>query len=176
MKIKTPIAAAVGAAALVTLFALPAQADEGSLRALPEGASIASEDTTTQQLEALARTQTPAEVQAIVKSGKPAEILYDPIAEEYLAAKVKPLTITPFLAQLYAGCSTTSACAWLNGGKSPAGFEGTGSLVTNCPGVGRVQAGSFLTTFWYGNTGVYVAAGQSVSLTSTINVNKVTRG
>ncbi|MEY9952067.1 hypothetical protein [Leifsonia sp. EB34] len=176
MKIRTVLASAIGAGALLMSFALPAQADEGSLRALGEGAPVTSDDTTTRQLEALAQTQTPAEVQAIVESGKPADILYDPIAEEYLAAKVKPLTITPFLAQLYAGCTTTSACAWLNGGKSPAGFEGTGSLATNCPGVSRVQAGSFLTTFWYGNTGVYVAGGQSVTLTSTINVNKVTRG
>ena len=66
-------------------------------------------------LQALVGLQSPAEISAIQNSG-PAELIYDTTAHKYVAAKKIQSIMTPNALQLVGpGCSTVSACMYVNG-------------------------------------------------------------
>ena len=141
------------------------------------GATAPATSATVDALQELVGTQTEAEIQAIQKSGSPAELLFDSATGEYIAARfaaddVSPLAITP----VGPGCTTTSVCM-LVGGQISYGFTGTGTLNGTWNSVTRAAAGSLTTHFLYAG-GVYdliVPATQAAYPTPPINVNQLKR-
>lgn len=129
------------------------------------------------KLNALKRTQPAAEVQKVLDSGKPVQSLFDPVSGKYVAAyadgsrMMKPLTISP----RGPGCAVGDACA-ITTSSVPYGFYGTGSLPIYVPSAHKAEAGSRLTTFWYSSThGIYIQAGNTVTLSSPRTFTKITR-
>ncbi|QHC57714.1 hypothetical protein [Rathayibacter sp. VKM Ac-2760] len=176
MKLRKFLAATAVAGVLTIGFAGPGYAATSSLTATGAGDPVASSDSTVQELEALAKTQPAAEVWKIVASGVPAEVLFDPKTDEYLAAiTTEPLFSTSAISAVGPGCSTTSACAYKDG-KTPYGYAGSGSLEIDVTDVTKIRGGDRLTTFWSGNTGYYANANVTVNLTSAVDLTKVTRG
>lgn len=91
-------------------------------------------------LEEIARTQTDAEIDQIVNSGMPAELLVDTSGDDWeiTAAVVKRAATGRALSQSGPGCSGTSMC--LKNTK-PYGFVGSGTLKRQFANVNYIAAG-----------------------------------
>ena len=127
-----------------------------------------------QKLDALVGTQGPAELAEIAASGKPAEFLIDDDGK-VIAAFLKDQSYTTLaIGTRYGGCSFGDACAWVNG-NAPIGFAGTGRADIDVHGITRIDAGSFLTTFFRGAEADFVAPGQSSNFLDPRDYNAITR-
>ena len=164
-------AAAVPATAATTVTAPTITQRPGAVASDPADNPAAQ---ARQKLDALVGTQTPADIAAIVASGKPAELLVDD-NDQVIAAYYKEPTYTTFaVSTRFGGCAYGDACAWVDGTR-PIGFYGTGRADININSITRIEAGSNLTTFWRGNSGDFVAAGQSKNFSSPRDYNAITR-
>lgn len=190
---KSRIAAFAGAIAivLVALVPLSAQAVKPTIH-LIESDGVTREPTQRwidengyirlpkAELEGLAGTQTPKQIEALVRQGGPLNLLIDPNTGEYLAAAVAskaPGIVTPNAITL--GCGGTGnaqSSRYYGGGALATCYQGTGSIYVNLPNTFYLSAGRYATSFLnpQGPT-LYVGAYQSGTLSSTITVTRVIR-
>ncbi|MEN2738754.1 hypothetical protein ABCS02_13265 [Microbacterium sp. X-17] len=156
-------AISLSVAGALALGASPAFADSGSLASsapVTVDVNPFSDAQALARLEALAQTQTAADIAAIVNTGLPNVSLRNG-AGDIIAVYLPSPGITPLLSQRGPGCAAGDACALANGGSTPFGFYGTGLLSVGIPNVTRISAGSNTTTFWYGGSGDFVSAGST---------------
>ncbi|WP_041582773.1 hypothetical protein [Xylanimonas cellulosilytica] len=132
-------------------------------------------------LEDLAETQSAEQVAAIYDSGVPAEFLWDPEANEFLAAvEIAPTISTFAITALGPGCATGSVCM-RNSSNLHYGYIGTGTLSGTWNSINYMYAGNLTTRFTYKNgTGtqtVELKAGVSATLSGTdmVTVTRLAR-
>ncbi|WP_152683279.1 hypothetical protein [Kocuria sp. SM24M-10] len=165
-----------------TATASPAVSESVSAEQSPitmsEGATTAPDAKDQQALEklnSLKGKQSKAQIKKILNSGQPADVLYDPETNEYLAAYHTEPVITPFLSIVGPGCTSSSACL-RNTNNTPFGLEGTGSLTVNLSNITKVSAGNYNTGIYRTNgTGVITRAWNTTYLSSATYVRSVTR-
>jgi hypothetical protein len=147
---------------------------EVSAPAAPASASAADE-AIVRHLEQLATAQSPVEAQLIADQGS-ANVLADPETGEILAAEVvEPARRQMVIDAVMIGCPTGAACVYVNGGKSPLGFTGTGHKYSTMNSVTKFYAGNRATTLW--NGAVYAAAKSSTTyyFTKAASFTAITR-
>jgi len=132
------------------------------------------------ELQPLVGTQSPAQVSAVIDSGKPYNAIFDTTTQKYIAAAYakkaafRPLTIVT-------GCGRSGEATvdqMVSGGGRATCYSGTGSKTVNLPNTYYLSAGAYLTTLWYGPGaiyGVYAAAGNSIYLSPYITTEVITR-
>lgn len=190
------IAMVIGAfsIALATLSPLAAQAEEPTLAEVEEIVTYDSNERWVDsdgyvrlpraELENLAKTQTPGEVEALLKLEIPLNLLVDTDTGAHLAAavaeKVSPGALMPF-ALTPTGCGTPGHAfsnRYVGSRALTTCFEGTGSLFISLPNTYYLNAG-WTSTTWFPpapQTGIWVTAFSSVTLSSNLNVVEVFRG
>ena len=126
------------------------------------------------QLDALVGTQTQKEIAAILNSGEPAQSLYDPVTNEYLAAFIEePTFVTQAIHLRGPGCAAGDACA-----NNVIGYYGTGQLTFPSPytSITKIYAGDKATTWWRTATaGNFLNPGATLNFTSPVTMVSITR-
>jgi len=104
------------------------------------------------KLEDLKQSQTQDEIDAILSSSLPAELLFDDNNDVVAAYYTEQPSVSPLIAKRGPGCASGDACAWL--GSVPNGWYGTGSMSTGLYyGVRRIEAGNAYTNFSLSGSG-----------------------
>jgi len=162
------VAASLGVLLASGLGATSAQASTDTGSSTPSAAPS--------DLQALVGKQSASSIAEIRSSGAPAELIYDVATRTFIAAKELPTMSTQALTPVGPGCSTTSACMYVNG-TTPNGYTGTGTLSGNWPNVNHVLSGNRVTHFFYSNDqyDLILAVNQSIYPTTPINVSKLAR-
>jgi hypothetical protein len=126
-------------------------------------------------LEALAPIQTEEEIETVMASDGPVELLVDSATGDVLAALAPDDLMVPFaLSPLGPGCSTVSPCMARSGGISY-GYIGTGTLNGSWSPIFQVKTGDRAGAFtWNGIRNAYPAQ-RTVNLTSTVTITKIER-
>ncbi|WP_349867297.1 hypothetical protein [Leifsonia sp. WHRI 6310E] len=127
-------------------------------------------------LEQLAKTQSPAEIQAIWDAPGPA-IGYADDQGNLLAAEATPdSSVSVFsISPIGPGCTTTSACI-INTANLHYGYGGTGSLAINVANAQTLQAGTIQTAYTRNSGTVYsVPALKQLVLVTPGTIVKIAR-
>lgn len=126
------------------------------------------------KLNSLVGTQSAAEIQEIVTSGRQIETLVNDDNVTIAAFYVEPTFSTMAISERGPGCAVGDACATTTS-NTPFGWYGTGQKDINVSNVKRIAAGYYTTTFFRGGQGDFVARNQTTNFTSPRNYNGIAR-
>lgn len=165
-----------------------ASADGGVITATTPGTPSDTSDDAANlvRLKELAKTQTQAEINAIVNSGEKFHSLLgdtDPASghSKVVAAFLDPKPAIRLLAisTRGPGCATSDGCASSSSGV-PHGYYGSGKLGINITGITKIAGGDRTTTFWFRTasgrtTADFVAAGETAATPTVRHYTQVSR-
>lgn len=176
---RRPAALVAAATLLLAGFvasATPAFAEtSGSSLAPVESAAVSDAPDYRAELEAIAGTQTPQEIDAIASSGEAVQILVDSATGEVLAALEPEQVMSPFaLSPVGPGCTTTSLCMRTTS-NVPYGYTGSGSLNGTWGSINKVTPGNVSGAFTWNGLRNAFAANVTANLTSPVTVTKIER-
>lgn len=123
------------------------------------------------KLERLSHVQTSAQIDEIVTSGEPAEILADSDGSYIAAYRVVP-DRDKVISWTSPGCGAGDACITSAG--KPFGYHGSGQLTVSLPRTTRLTAGAATTTAWSGTVGYFAAPKNAVTIPS-VTITSITR-
>lgn len=161
-------------AAAVTV-AGPAAASESSSGLEPVAAERVASRDYVPYLEYLATHQTEDEIDEVMASGGPVELLVDSANGEVLAAFDPGTVMTPFaLSPVGPGCTSMSLCMTTSS-SIPYGYTGTGTTSGTWGSIKQVKTGDRSGAFtWNGIRNAY-GANTTANLTTPVTVSKIER-
>lgn len=136
-------------------------------------------DPVREKLESLVGEQTQAEIESVLSSGQPSNVLHDPISGLDIAAILVEDTVSTQRLTSLPGCTSAGACIYeqnLIAGNRQSGWGGTGSVNINISFVSRVSSGDRISYFWYPNgNAVTLLSNQTRYFTTFVSLARLSR-